>query len=74
MDIDWWSLFREARVEAWHSVAIIFKGIWNSLVEMLTSGELLQIALALVIIIGAIATSSAALLRLFIRLTRYGAF
>lgn len=73
IDIDWWSLIREARIEAWHHLIVIFKIVCNHLIQMLSSGDTLLIVLALIVITGTIATSSTALLRLLLRLTRNGA-
>lgn len=74
MEIDWWLLFREARVDAWHNVVIILQGIWSGFVEMLTSGDLFQTTLAIILIVAIVYTSWRTLFRLASRLTRYGAW
>ena len=74
MDIDWWSLFKEARIEAWHSVATIIKGFVNGLISMLTSGDLFQTIIAITLIVTIVYTSWRTILRLVSRLTRYDAW
>ncbi len=74
MDIDWWSLSREARREGWNLAASILSELWNALIGMLWSGDFIQVTLALIIIIGAVSSSSWTLLKIVRRLVNGFAF
>lgn len=67
MEIDWWSLFREARHTAWEYVGTISRSAFEALVNMLFYGDLFQTLLALLIIGAFIYTSWRVVVKIFIR-------
>lgn len=74
MDIDWWLLIREARLEAWKSVGAIFNKLWSRLIEMITSGETLQASLALLVLLSVAILSGRIIIKLLLRIIRYDTF
>ena len=73
MNIDWWSLIREARIEAWKNAASFLGVFLEALGKMLASGDPYQVIPAIIFIIAIISSSTWAIVRLVMRLTRYGA-
>lgn len=73
MNIDWLSLFREMRIEAWHNVATILGSFLEQFWKMLTSGDPLQTILVIGLFAVLIYTSSRVIIKLIFRLTRNGA-
>lgn len=73
MNIDWWSLIREARVEAWKNVASFLAVFLETIGKMLTSGDPYQVIPVIIFIIAIISSSAWAITRLVMRLARYGA-
>jgi hypothetical protein len=74
MNIDWMSLLREMRIEAWQSVATILGGFLGQFWKMLTSGDPVQTILVIALFAVLIYTSSRTIIKLVLRLTRNGAF
>jgi hypothetical protein len=72
MNIDWWSLMREMRVEAWKNVGTILSGLLEQFWKMLTSGDPLQAILVVALFAVLIYTSGRAVLKLIGKLTRNG--
>ena len=67
MEIDWWSLFREARHTAWEYVGTISRSFFEALMNMLFGGDPFQTILAILMIGVFIYTSWRAILKIFVR-------
>lgn len=74
LNIDWWSLIRETRAQAWESMTSVLGSLLNEFWKILTSGHPVQTILVIALFTTLVYTSSKAILKLILRLTRNDAF